>query len=146
MLLLYTFLLLLLGVAKFLIGRRLASLERKYSRLALQADRLVRSPQFKEASGGRPDPYQIAKRQYQLGVLAQKRDRVEEKHDAWQVFADRFNRLVTRVRGWKGRALPYTFGVVDVMLLLALADYLAFGEFVTGRYLVDLFQSLVANG
>src|SRR5262249_51914994 len=135
----------LFGVAKFLVARRVASLGRKYSKLATQTDKLVRETPFREGNSGRPDPFQVAKRQYLLGLLAQKRERLENKHMSWQRFSQKFGRFVDAVRNWKGKKLPYTFGVLDVMLLLTLIDYLAVGEYVNGRYLAQLVTSWIST-
>jgi hypothetical protein len=145
MLLLYTLLLLLFGVAKFLIARRVASLERRFSRIARQTDKLVRESPFREGNSARADPFQVAKRQYQLGLLAQKRERLEEKHISWQRFAKKFGNFVDGVRNWKGKKLPYTFGVLDVMLLLSLIDYLALGEYTRPTYLVESVMSWIST-
>jgi hypothetical protein len=144
MLLVYTFVLLLLGVANFLIRRRVATLEKKFARAAVAADQLVRSPQARE--GGKPDPYQAAKRQYQLALLVHQCDSLEARHDAWQARAEKFGKLVAAVRSWKGRTVPYTFGVVDVMLLLTLVDYLGVGGYVSGRYLVEMVTTWITGG
>jgi hypothetical protein len=146
MLLVYTFLLLLLGVANFLIRRRVASLEKKFARVATAADKLLRSPQFREGNSGRPDPCQVAKRQYQLALLAHQQDKLEAKHDAWERYAEKSRKLVGAVRGWKGKTVPYTFGVVDVLLLFTLIDYLGLTGYVSGRHLVELITAWFANG
>jgi len=138
---LYTSLIIVLGLAKFLIGRRVASLEKKYVRVAKEADALVKQPVFKDGNGSRADPYVTAKRQYQIGLLAQKRDRVEAKYAAWQKTAERFGRCVANLRSWKGKTLPYTFGAVDVVFILGVIDYLGFGQYVSVRALVQLITS-----
>jgi hypothetical protein len=141
MILLYTSLIIVLGLAKFLIGRRVASLEKKYIRVAKEADALVKQSTFRDGNGSRVDPYATAKRQYQIGLLAQKRDRVEAKYAAWQKTADRFGRYVTNLRSWKGKTLPYTFGAVDVVFILGAIDYFGFGQYVSVRALVQLITS-----
>jgi hypothetical protein len=145
MLILYTFVLLLLGVAKFLTSRRVTALERKYGRVAKQADKLLRETGFREGNSGRVDPYQAAKRQYLLGVLAQKRDRLEHKYDAWQARAEKVGAALDKVRGWKGRKLPYTFGVLDVVGALTLIDYLGAGQYTSPRYVIELVSSVLAR-
>jgi hypothetical protein len=141
MLLLYTLLLLLLGVARFMIARRVASLEKRCARVAKQTDKLVRESPYRDGNSGRADPFQVAKRQFQLGLLAQKRERLEDKHLSWQRRVKKFGNMVDGLRNWKGKKLPYTFGVLDVMLLLTLIDYLALGEYSSPRF---LFQELIS--
>ena len=133
MIFLYTLVLLLLGSAYFLCKRRVASLEKKYTRVAKEADALVRHPAYRETNGNRADPYQAAKRQYQLALLAQKRDRVEARYTAAQTFRERFDKLVARVRGWKGKVVPYAFGALDVGLVLVALDYLSGTHYVNTR-------------
>jgi hypothetical protein len=120
-------------------------LERKYCRAATEADRLLREPMFKEGNRAGLDPYKVAKRQFVLGQVVHKRDRWEAKYSAWQEFAEKFGRFVAGVRNWKGKKLPYTFGVLDVSFVLYLIDYLGFGEFVSARSLVQAVRALIAN-
>ncbi len=145
MLLLYTFLLLLLGAAKFLIARRVAALERKYTKMTQATDKLLRETNFREGTGGKPDPFKAAKRQYVLGGLAHKKERLEDKLLSWHAAAERFGKRVAAVRNWKGKTIPYTFGVFDVMLVLALIDYFAVGEYVSGRAVLQWVTALLAR-
>src|SRR5690348_1477893 len=101
MILLYTGLLIVLAVAGFLVRRRVAGLERKYTHIAKSVQRLALEPAYKGGTN-RLDPCALAKRHYELGLLAQKRDRIEGKYHAWQSFADRYHGFVTRLQGWKG--------------------------------------------
>lgn len=141
MIFLYSFALFLLGVTHFVIKRRVASLEKKYLRVALEADALARQSLLRQGNAKPYDACQVAKRQLLLGQLTEKRDRVESRYTAWQTRSDRLAKLIARVRGWKGRTLPYTFGALDVAGALALIDYLGVGQQVSARVLV---QSLVA--
>ncbi len=145
MLFLYTLLLSILGLVRFLIGRRVANLEARHARLARLADDLLHQPPARDGSG-RIDAAVAAKRQYLLGLLVQKRDRLEDRYAAWQVSAEKYGRWLAAVRGWRGKALPYTLGVVDVVMLATLADYLGAGEYVSGRYFVQLLTSLFTTG
>jgi hypothetical protein len=142
MILLYTSLVFVLGAAAFVIRRRVKSLEKKYARVAKEADGLLKQSAYKDGNSSRIDPYVTAKRQYLLGLLAQKRDRVEAKYAAWQGLADRFNRYVANLQSWKGKKLPYTFGAVDVACVLGLIDYLGFGERVGVAALVHFVTGL----
>jgi hypothetical protein len=142
MILLYSALVFVLGVAKFLIGRCVKSLEKKYARVAKEAETVVKQQAFKEGNSSRMDPYVVAKRQYLLGLLAQKRDRVEAKYAAWQIFSEKFGRFVANVQSWKGRKLPYTFGALDVACLLGAVDYLGFSEYVGVRALITYVISI----
>jgi hypothetical protein len=146
MLLLYTTLLFVLGAIKLLLGRKVAGLERKHATLARAADRLVRETTFREGNTSRPDAFQNARRVYALGQVVQKQDRLEARYETWQGTYDRFARLVSRLRGWKGKTLPYTFGAVDVVGVLVLIDLLGFGDVVSPRSLIQLITSLVGGG
>lgn len=145
MILLYTLLLVFLGALKLVLDRRVASLERKYSRTAREADNLVREPLYKGGNSNRPDPAQIAKRQYLLGRLVQKRERLEGKYTAWQDRADRLAKLVARIRGWKGKTLPYTLGIVDVSMVLYLIDYFGVGHYLSAPNLVRVVTALISR-
>jgi hypothetical protein len=145
MLLLYTALLLLLGVARFLIARRVGSLERKYLKMTRETDKLLRETSFRDGNGGKADACKAAKRQFVLGALAHKKERLEDKLLGWHSFADRFGRVMSGARNWKGKTIPYTFGVVDVMLVLTLIDYFAVGEYVSSRAVADWLRALLAG-
>jgi hypothetical protein len=138
MIFLYSSLVFALVLARLLVRRKAAGLEKVYSRVAREADEVFRRSSFKDGNSNRQDPYLAAKKQLQLGLLAQKRDRVESRYLAWQARADRVGRWADRARAWKGRKLPYAFGVLDVGLALALADFLGFGDRVNAHRLVEL--------
>ena len=144
MILIYTVVVLILAIASWLIQRRVARLERKFSRVAKQTHQVALEPAFKP--GTRLDACQIAKRQYLLGQLVQKRDRVETKVHAWQAFADRFKGMTARVKGWKGKKLPYTLGVVDVSCLLYAIDMAGVGRHVNLTQAWRWFMSLIGHG
>jgi hypothetical protein len=109
--------------------------------VATEATLLAQEP-IRPGNSNRPDPYQAAKRQYRLGQLAQKRDALEARHERWQRVAEKLGGTVRRLREWKGRKLPYTFGVVDVSVLLYAIDYLGVGEFVSVTGLRQMAQTL----
>ena len=144
MIFLYTLLLLLLGVARFLVVRRARKLERKFTQTALAADKLARDP-LKPGNGNKWELCQAAKRQLQLGVIVQKRDRLESKHHFWEALGDRFTRWKNVVHNWKGKKLPYTLGVLDVSFLLYLVDYFGVGEYVSVRALAHWVKSLIGG-
>jgi hypothetical protein len=141
MILVYSAVVVVLGIVSYLARRRAKSLEAKYARVARQADQLLRQNSFKEGNSNRQDPLLNAKRQYALGQVAQKRDRIEARFMAWQSFSDRLARLAARVRAWKGLKLPYTFGVLDVASVLWALDRLGVGDYVTIRQLITLLRS-----
>lgn len=145
MILLYTLLLLALGGVKALIDRRARQLERKYARTAAAADQILREPIFKQGNTSKPDLCQSAKRYYVLGQLIQKRDRLEIKHEAWQALADRLAASVTRVRDWKGKKLPYTFGALDVSALLYALDALGAGDYVNAKVVLAQIAALLGR-
>ncbi len=141
MILLYSAFVLVIGFAGFLARRRAKALEAKYTRIARQADQLLRQASFKEGNSNRQDPYLAAKRQYALGQVVYKRDRVEARYAFWQNLSDKLSQFAARVRGWKGRKLPYTFGVVDVASVLWLIDRLGFGDYVSAGRLLELVRA-----
>lgn len=142
MILLYTALLLLVGVVYFLVQRRVAALEKKYCGVAKEADALLRQGNHREGNSNRQDPYQSAKRQYKLAMLAEKRDRLEGSYLTWHQRAERLGKLRQRLSAWKGRKLPYTFGVIDVACAMSLIDYLGAGQYVNARHLMETLMAL----
>jgi hypothetical protein len=141
MILLYTVLLLLVGVACFLVKRRVVALEKKYSTIVKNADELLRKSNYRDGNNNRQDPYQSAKRQYQLALLAHKRDRLETSFSTWHNRAERLGKLRHWLRAWKGRKLPYTFGALDVACAMSLIDYFGAGQYVN-RHLFEALTSL----
>lgn len=145
MIFVYTALLLLVGVVYFLIQRRVAALEKKYSGVAKEADALLRQGNYKDGNSNRQDPYQSAKRQYKLAMLAEKRDRLESCYLTWHQRAERLGKLRQRLGAWKGRKLPYTFGAIDVACAMSLVDYLGAGHYLNARHLAETLMSLLGR-
>jgi hypothetical protein len=129
MIFLYSSLLILLAAIKWLMDRRVARLEKKYIKTARAADKLLREPLLKGGTSIRPDPCLTAKRQLQLGLVVEKRDRLEARYSGWQHTADRFGATLAALRAWKGKKLPYTLGALDVSFLLYMIDYLGAAEY-----------------
>lgn len=123
---LYTLMLTALAGVKWALAGRAARTETKYTRAALDAEKLAREMQAKPGASSHADTFTHAKRQYELGRVVEKRDRLEAKFLTCQVKADKVAALVAKLRGWNGRVVPYLFGVVDVALLLVLLDRLGF--------------------
>jgi hypothetical protein len=138
MLLLFHVVLLLLNSVKFVFVRRATGLERKHARLAKEVNGTLRAALFKEGNSNRHDPCQAAKRQYRLGLLVEKKDRLEAKHYRWACRVERLNGLIGKLRGWKGRLVPYAVGAIDVVTTLCTVDYFNQGDLVMLRHLVDL--------
>jgi hypothetical protein len=143
MIFVYTLLLVALGAAHFLVKRRTAALEKKFIRVARQADAVLRLSGTRPGNCNRHDAYEAAKRQYQLALLATKRDRIESRYTKWLARSERLSKVRARVRAWKGKKLPYTMGALDVMGGLALIDYLGAGRYVNARGLVDAIATLL---
>lgn len=141
MILLYTLLLLLLGLVKLLVSLRARALERKFVSVASAVEQMLREPAFKAGNSNKVDLCVSAKRTLTLGQLAQDRDGVEAKFLAWQRWADRLTNWVAAVREWQGKKLPYTFGAVDVWMLMSVIDYLGVGQYLSA---VTLIQTLLA--
>ena len=137
MILLYTLVLLLLGVAKLIVGRRAARIARKHARVAVSVDRLSRDNAFRDGNSNCYDLARTAKRYFELGRQVQKKERLEAKHYAWQRWTDRLGGWSARLRNWKGQKLPYTLGALDVWLLF----YFGVGEYVSGRNVIELVQN-----
>ena len=141
MMLLFNILLLLMSGVHKLLAWRAGRLERKFARLANEVKALCRDPLFKEGNTTRLDPFQAAKRQYLLGALVQKNDRLEAIHFAWAQRADNAGRMVTRLRQWKGRLLPYAVGALDTLGAACLVDYVTLGDVVRLRQLIELVRA-----
>jgi hypothetical protein len=141
MILLYSFVLLVLGLVHWVVQRRAASLGRGYSTHANQVLKLLHGAPLKPGNG-RTDPCAVAKQQYELGRLVLLRDRAEAKHFAWQTWADRLGKAVTTLRNWKGQKLPYTLGVLDVWLVLYAIDRVGFGDLIQPRQVIDALVAL----
>jgi hypothetical protein len=135
MILLYTIVLLLLGVTHWLIQRRALAHGRAYGALAQKVLKLLHAP--RKPGNGAHDACAVAKQQFELGRLVSQRDRAETKHYAWQAWADRFGKATNAVRHWKGQKLPYTFGVLDIWIVLYLIDHFGFGDIIQPRQVVE---------
>jgi len=148
MILLYTMLLLFLGVLHLLIRWRVRSLEKKFSRTAAAADKLVLAQTaLKEGNSSKTKTAlaESAKQQYQLGQLVQKRDILEIRYHGWQGFAEKFGRLVAAVQRWKGRKLPYTMGLLDMGVVLYLVDRFGVGQYLSFDRLSETVATLMTR-
>jgi hypothetical protein len=101
----------------------------------------LREPLPREGNSGRTDPYQTAKRNYQLGALAQKKEALEAKHYAWQARAEKVGRWVKAVRAWRGRKLPYVFGALDVFTALCVLEYVGLGDRFSPHHVVQAVRT-----
>jgi hypothetical protein len=164
MIVLYTLLMFVLMAARFVVGRRVARLEKKFIQTSDQADHLLADSLPREGvkmeplviagvtvqkktavKDVKPDAAQVAKRQLQLGLLVQKRDRLEDKHLAWERRYDGLNAVIQRVRSWKGRKLPYTLGVLDVSTAMYLVDRYGLAEYVNPERVMEVVNTYI-NG
>ena len=103
MMLVFNVLLHLLSGVQKVLAYRASRLERKFARLAREVYDLCRDPLFKEGNTNRLAPLQAAKRQYLLGALVQKKDRLEALHDRWALRAEKVQRAAMRLSCWQGR-------------------------------------------
>lgn len=63
-----------------------------------------------------------------LGKIAGRFERLNDKATTWDVRTGWFYRLRQRLAGARGKALPYTFGFLDVTTALTLADSWGFSS------------------
>jgi hypothetical protein len=115
MLLAYPALILFLSVLAWVLRRRAASLERRYVRVAAEADALAKETNTKPGNSNKLDPLLTAKQNYQLAHLALKRDSVERRYTTWQSIAEKFAAMQKAVIDYRGKVLPYTLGALDVI-------------------------------
>jgi hypothetical protein len=145
MVLFYTVLLAVLGFLKLIVSRRAAGLEKRFAAMAADVGKRAQQANLRpgNSSGSRDDfAAQSAKRQFELGLLVSRRDRLEAKHFFWHSWSDKLTRLVDRVRNWKGQKLPYTMGAMDVWLAMWLVDYFGMGKVVSAQ---RLYETVSAN-
>src|SRR5205085_2867947 len=119
MIVLYTVMLLALGVVNFLVARRVKSLEKKFTRVSLAASKLANLPP-RAGNGARADVCTAAKQQLGRGRRGHQRARLEAGYYRWKRLGDRLMRWPGAARHWKGCKLPYTLGVVDVSMVMYL--------------------------
>ena len=113
MIVLYLFARLFLAFVHLLARWRVARLEKRFVRLAAEADSLLKGSSLR-AGNNRPDPFLVAKQQHVLALKALKRDRVEDRYVSCQKTSERFAAWRRGLAGFRGRILPYLFGLVDV--------------------------------
>lgn len=142
MIFVYTLVLMILGLVKFLVERRASFLAWRHARQQRLVDGLLREPVFKEGNSSKPNTCKAAQRYYLLGRAAQKKDRIEAKHYAWLGLAEKLARFSDGLRRWKGKKLPYTLGALDVWLFLFLIDELGVRRYLGGRKLLEWLTAL----
>jgi hypothetical protein len=122
----YLSVLIVLALLHGLVRLRVRRLERRFTAVAAAADALLKQTSYRSGNG-RPDPYAVAKNQFELARLAMRRDRLEDRYTSWQGFAERFGRLRRRLFGYRGKVLPYVFGALDVAAAMAVMDLYGIG-------------------
>lgn len=118
MILMYLLVLMLLATGHWVAGRRARSLERRYVRVASEADVLAKELTQRPGNSNKPDLYTTAKRQYELGRLVETRDRLEAKYASWEARRERYRQRTQGLRGWKGQFVPYLFGIADLVMVV----------------------------
>jgi hypothetical protein len=137
MILLYTLILGIAGIAHWVLARRAASLGRAYAARAEAVLKLLHAAPAKMGNSAKADACVQAKQQFELGRVALQRDRWEAKWYAAQARADRVGKIAGALKAWKGRKLPYTLGVCDVWLVLYLIDRFGVGDVLGPRQVID---------
>lgn len=137
MILLYTLLLLFLGLIKFLVDRRANYLAWRYGAVARNVDNVLRETTFKDGNSSKFNPCKAAQRQLILGLLVQKKEKLESKHFTWTGISEKLGRVIDRLRNWKGQKLPYTMGALDVWLILYLIDHLGVSDHFSAHRLIE---------
>ena len=127
MVVLYLALLLVLGLVQVLLRWRVSRLEKRYVRVASEADTLLKQVATRPGNSNRVDPLTSARQQFDLAVVATKRAQVENRYSAWQSFTERFAHFRRGLAGFQGKALPYVGGVLDVAFVVVLLDWLGVG-------------------
>lgn len=122
---LYALLRAVLAAVKALFASKASRLERKYTKAALAAEAVARVLQTKPGNA-HADPFTTAKSHYEFGKLVETRDKLEEKFLTWHGRAEGVGRALKKLAGWKGRAVPYLCGIVDLGLALTALHYLGF--------------------
>jgi len=122
MVVLYLALLFVLALVQVALRWRVARLEKRYVKVASEADTLLKQVGMRPGNGSRVDPLTSARQQFDLAVVATRRAQVEDRYSAWQSFAERFAAFRRRLASFQGRALPYLGGVLDVAFVAVLLD------------------------
>jgi hypothetical protein len=138
---LYALMMTAVAAVKGALAARASRVERKYAKAAKEAEAVARLVQAKPA-GGATDPYAVAKSQYELGRLVEKRDALEAKTLAWQARAEKAAALLAKLKGVNGRLVPYLMGVVDVGLALTALNFLGLPHGLTVEGVEEWAKSL----
>jgi hypothetical protein len=120
----YLSLLLVLALTQLLVRWRVARLEKRYARVAAEADALLKASSYRGGNCHRPDPLAAARQQYDLAEIARKRDRVEGRYTAWQGRSERLAYFRGRLRGYRGKLVPYVVGLLDLSGVVVLLNNL----------------------
>lgn len=143
MLVLYSLLRFVLGGVGVLVRWRAAALGRTYSRATKTEHAFLRENVYKPGNSNRHDLCQTAKRNFQLGALVQTKERLEARYFAWQALAEKVGAASAALGRWKGRKLPYLFGVLDLAVTLVLLDHFEGGGAVNVPQLLQLLAKRV---
>jgi len=117
-LLLYIALIVVLATVQLLFRWRASALERRYVRIAGEADKLVKQSNVRGGNTNKPDPYAAARQQYELALVVLQRDRTEKRYTYWQGLAERLANWRKGLTAYKGKLLPYAVGMLDLTALI----------------------------
>lgn len=141
MILLYTLSLIALGMGARLLAWRARALEHRFGRASLAVLRLAEAPP--RPGNQQADICAAARRTYELGRLVQKRDALLTRWVSRQKRADTVSEWLLALRSWKGRKLPYSFGVVDIWIVLSLIDQAGLSQVLGPRAMLEQILSLL---
>lgn len=127
MIVLYLLLLALLAALQLLLRWRASALERCYIQVSAEADALLKQSSTRGGNTNKPDPYQAARQQYELALVTVRRDGVERAYGWWQGAAERVGYWLSGLASYKGKVLPYLFGIVDVSAVVLTLAWLGVG-------------------
>ena len=126
MLVVYLLARLVLAFAHLFVRFRVRRLEKRFVNHAGKVSSLLEAS-AKRGGTNKNDSCLVAKQQYELALAGLQRDRVEARYTSWQSFSERFGKFRAALAGFRGRLVPYLFGLADVTGLVVLMNQFSVG-------------------
>ena len=115
-----------LMLAHAILTLRASRIERKYVKTSCKVQEELKLSDTRPGNAMGDARLNYARKQYELGRMVQKCERIGDRYVKAQALADRVGMNRTWIDSYQGRFTPYLLGVVDMVVLTALLNHYGF--------------------
>jgi hypothetical protein len=148
MIFVYTSILISIFAIRWYVNRKAKSTEAKFSEIAKEKEEVFNhlSNATKTSFGSFPLLLEVT-RFSRLTKLVEKCDKAEEVATKWADRGETLDRWYSGIKNFKGKALPYTFGLCDVASIFYILDSmgLSVSNFINLQLVIDLVARVLVE-